>query len=114
MSLRAGQAAALDDVLASLVEIGYTRTDLVERRRKEPGSDLISAMVAAEDGDDRLTDLSPEGYAAQVDLDRQTLAKLDAATPETENVPVNGAWSPEEASVAVPVSVSVTGEVPGV
>ena len=32
VSLRAGQAAALDDVLASLVEIGYTRTDLVERR----------------------------------------------------------------------------------
>ena len=28
----AGQAAALDDVLAGLVEIGYTRTDLVERR----------------------------------------------------------------------------------
>ena len=32
VSLRAGQAAALDDVLAGLVEIGYTRTDLVERR----------------------------------------------------------------------------------
>ena len=32
VSLRAGQAADLDDVLASLVEIGYTRTDLVERR----------------------------------------------------------------------------------
>src|SRR5207247_500374 len=32
VSLRAGQEAALDDVLASLVEIGYTRTDLVERR----------------------------------------------------------------------------------
>ena len=32
VSLRAGQAAALDDVLTSLVEIGYTRTDLVERR----------------------------------------------------------------------------------
>ena len=32
-----------------------------------------------------LTDLSPEGYAAQVDLDRRTLTKLDAVTPENEN-----------------------------
>ena len=32
VSLRAGQAAGLDEVLTSLVEIGYTRTDLVERR----------------------------------------------------------------------------------
>ena len=32
VSLRAGQAADLDDVLTSLVEIGYARTDLVERR----------------------------------------------------------------------------------
>ena len=30
--LRAGQAADLDSVLISLVELGYTRTDLVERR----------------------------------------------------------------------------------
>jgi transcription-repair coupling factor (superfamily II helicase) len=32
MSLRPGQAADLDEVIATLVEIGYTRTDLVERR----------------------------------------------------------------------------------
>ncbi len=32
LSLRPGQAAGLDEVIASLVEIGYTRTDLVERR----------------------------------------------------------------------------------
>jgi transcription-repair coupling factor (superfamily II helicase) len=32
VSLRPGQAAGLDEVIASLVEIGYTRTDLVERR----------------------------------------------------------------------------------
>ncbi len=48
--------------------------------------DPISATFVGIAGqDDRLTDLSPEGYAAQVDLDRQTLVKLDAATPETEN-----------------------------
>ena len=29
--------------------------------------------------DDRLTDLSPEGYAALAELDRRTLAQLDAA-----------------------------------
>jgi transcription-repair coupling factor (superfamily II helicase) len=32
VSLRAGQTAGLDEVIASLVEIGYTRTDLVGRR----------------------------------------------------------------------------------
>ena len=32
VSLQPGQSAGLDEVLASLVEIGYTRTDLVERR----------------------------------------------------------------------------------
>jgi transcription-repair coupling factor (superfamily II helicase) len=32
VSLRPGQTAGLDEVLTSLVEIGYTRTDLVERR----------------------------------------------------------------------------------
>ena len=31
--------------------------------------------------DDRLTDLSPEGFAALADLDRRTLAELDAVDP---------------------------------
>src|SRR5689334_5401583 len=34
--------------------------------------------------DDQLTDLSAEGFAALADLDRQALAALDAATPESE------------------------------
>jgi uncharacterized protein (DUF885 family) len=34
--------------------------------------------------DDRLTDLSPEGYAALADLDRRTLAELDLVTPADE------------------------------
>jgi uncharacterized protein (DUF885 family) len=35
--------------------------------------------------DDKLTDLSPEGYAALAELDRRTLAELAAVTPESEN-----------------------------
>ncbi|MGC9669107.1 DUF885 domain-containing protein [Planosporangium sp. 12N6] len=34
--------------------------------------------------DDRMTDYSPEGYAALADLDRRTLARLDAAEPADE------------------------------
>jgi uncharacterized protein (DUF885 family) len=34
--------------------------------------------------DDRLTDMSPAGYAAQADLDRRTLTALVAASPESE------------------------------
>jgi uncharacterized protein (DUF885 family) len=34
--------------------------------------------------DDRMTDLSPEGYGALAELDRRTLARLDAAAPADE------------------------------
>ncbi|MEU6022561.1 DUF885 domain-containing protein [Micromonospora sp. NPDC047134] len=34
--------------------------------------------------DDRLDDLSPDGYAAQADLTRRTLADLDVTEPDTE------------------------------
>jgi uncharacterized protein (DUF885 family) len=34
--------------------------------------------------DDRMTDLSPEGYAALADLDRRTLTRLDASAPAHE------------------------------
>jgi uncharacterized protein (DUF885 family) len=34
--------------------------------------------------DDRLTELSPEGYAALAELDRRTLARLDQVTPADE------------------------------
>jgi uncharacterized protein (DUF885 family) len=34
--------------------------------------------------DDKLTDLSPEGFAAQADLDRRTLAEISAAEPADE------------------------------
>jgi uncharacterized protein (DUF885 family) len=35
--------------------------------------------------DDRLTELSPEGYAAVAELDRRTLAQLNAVTPADEH-----------------------------
>jgi uncharacterized protein (DUF885 family) len=35
--------------------------------------------------DDKMTDLSPEGYAALAELDRRTLAQLDAVTPADES-----------------------------
>ncbi len=35
--------------------------------------------------DDRLTELSPEGYAALAELDRRTLAQIDSITPADES-----------------------------
>ena len=43
-----------------------------------------ATFVGVEGHDDRLTDLSPEGYAARADLDRRTLAEVDAVEPATE------------------------------
>ena len=40
--------------------------------------------------DHRLTDLSPEGYAALAELDRRTLAQLDAGRPR----PTSASGSP--------------------
>jgi uncharacterized protein (DUF885 family) len=50
------------------------------------GLDPIGATYVGIAGhDDRLTELSPEGYAALAELDRRTLAQLDAVTPVDEN-----------------------------
>ena len=40
-----------------------------------------ATYVGIDGYDDKLDDLSVEGYAAQADLDRQTLARLDAIAP---------------------------------
>ncbi len=50
-----------------------------------PLDPIGATFVGVAGQDDRLTDLSPEGYAALIDLDRRTLAQLAAATPESEN-----------------------------
>ena len=47
--------------------------------------DPIGATHAGIAGhDDHLTDLSPEGYAAEAELNRRTLAQLDLVTPADE------------------------------
>jgi cytochrome P450 len=50
---------ALQDELAGIeravVEVGDYVTDLLEQRRREPGDDLASALLAAEAGGERLT-----------------------------------------------------------
>ncbi|MEV8510956.1 DUF885 domain-containing protein [Dactylosporangium sp. NPDC051484] len=43
-----------------------------------------ATFVGVAGHDDRLTDLSPDGFAALADLDRRTLAALAAETPATE------------------------------
>jgi uncharacterized protein (DUF885 family) len=45
----------------------------------------VGATYVGIDGhDDKMTDLSPEGFAALADLDRRTLAQLDAVQPADE------------------------------
>ncbi|GGM64515.1 hypothetical protein GCM10011608_57420 [Micromonospora sonchi] len=47
-------------------------------------SPIGATYVGISGYDDQLDDLSPEGYAAQIELTRRTLADLDATEPETE------------------------------
>jgi uncharacterized protein (DUF885 family) len=49
-----------------------------------PLDPIGATFVGIAGHDDRLTDLSPDGFAALADLDRQALAALDAETPATE------------------------------
>jgi uncharacterized protein (DUF885 family) len=44
-----------------------------------------ATFVGIEGYDDRLDDLSPEGFAARAELSRRTLAELDVIEPETES-----------------------------
>ncbi|GAA2606027.1 DUF885 domain-containing protein [Dactylosporangium fulvum] len=49
-----------------------------------PLDPIGATFVGVAGHDDQLTDLSPEGFAALADLDRRTLAELNAQTPATE------------------------------
>lgn len=49
-----------------------------------PLSPTGATYVGIDGYDDELDDLSPEGYAARADLDRRTLAELDATEPASE------------------------------
>jgi uncharacterized protein (DUF885 family) len=61
--------------------------DIADRYVEEwaPLDPIGATFVGVAGYDDRLTDLSPEGYAALADLDRRTLAKLDVEQPSSEN-----------------------------
>jgi uncharacterized protein (DUF885 family) len=61
--------------------------DIANRYVEEwaPLDPIGATFVGAAGFDDKLTDLSPDGYAALAELDRRTVAKLSAATPENEN-----------------------------
>ncbi|MET7394641.1 DUF885 domain-containing protein [Dactylosporangium sp. NPDC005572] len=50
-----------------------------------PLDPIGATFVGAAGYDDQLTDLSPDGFAALADLDRRTLAALDAETPADES-----------------------------
>ena len=64
--------------------------DIADRYVEEwaPLDPIGATFVGVAGYDDKLTDLSPDGYAALTELDRRTVAKLDAASPrnETERV----------------------------
>jgi uncharacterized protein (DUF885 family) len=49
-----------------------------------PLDPIGATFVGIAGHDDRLTELSPEGYAALAELDRRTLAELDQVTPADE------------------------------
>ncbi|WP_432832289.1 DUF885 domain-containing protein [Dactylosporangium sp. CA-092794] len=50
-----------------------------------PLDPIGATFVGVAGYDDRMTDLSPDGFGALADLDRGTLAALDAATPQSES-----------------------------
>ena len=64
--------------------------------------DPIGATYVGISGfDDHLTDMSPDGFAAQADLDRRTLAALAAVTPADERERVAREAMTERLSLAV-------------
>lgn len=70
-------------VRASLEFSAYLR-DLIAARRSAPGDDLVSALIAAHDEDDRLTETELVATAALL---------LNAGHEATVNATVNGWWA---------------------
>ncbi|MEV8594549.1 cytochrome P450 [Streptomyces sp. NPDC052012] len=81
--LNPSQAAAEKAVRASVEFSEYLR-ELIAERRKEPGDDLISGLIAAHDQDDRLT---------EQEMISTCVLLLNAGHEATVNATVNGWWA---------------------
>ncbi|GAA4148127.1 cytochrome P450 [Phytohabitans flavus] len=74
-------SSSFDDIIAAGRWFDKYLTDLVEGRRTKPGDDLVSAMLAAQVQDDKLTDL---------ELRSNVLLLLSAGFETTVNLVANG------------------------
>ncbi|MFD9393809.1 cytochrome P450 [Streptomyces sp. NPDC060000] len=81
--LSPSEETATRAVRASVEFSGYLR-ELIAARRKEPGDDLISGLIAAHDEDDRLTEQEMISTAVLL---------LNAGHEATVNATVNGWWA---------------------
>lgn len=81
--LNPSEEAAAKAVRASVEFSDYLR-ELIAERRKEPGEDLISGLIAAHDEDDRLTEQEMISTAVLL---------LNAGHEATVNATVNGWWA---------------------
>ncbi|MEV5433873.1 cytochrome P450 [Streptomyces sp. NPDC052701] len=81
--LNPSRETAARAVRASVEFSGYLR-ELIARRRKEPGDDLISGLIAAHDEDDRLT---------EQEMVSTCVLLLNAGHEATVNATVNGWWA---------------------
>jgi cytochrome P450 len=74
-------SSGFDDIIAAGRWFDGYLAELIERRRTEPGDDLISGMIAAQEAGDRLTDL---------ELRSNALLLLSAGFETTVNLLANG------------------------
>ncbi|GAA1432404.1 cytochrome P450 [Streptomyces thermospinosisporus] len=81
--LNPSEEAARKAVRASIEFSDYLR-ELIAERRKEPGDDLISGLIAAHDEDDRLT---------EQEMISTCVLLLNAGHEATVNATVNGWWA---------------------
>ncbi|MEU1042232.1 cytochrome P450 [Streptomyces sp. NPDC005907] len=81
--LKPSRETAEKAVRASVEFTEYLR-ELIEKRRKEPGDDLVSGLIAAHDEGDRLT---------EQEMISTCVLLLNAGHEATVNATVNGWWS---------------------
>ncbi|MFF8102614.1 cytochrome P450 [Streptomyces sp. NPDC016640] len=81
--LNPSEATAARAVRASVEFSDYLR-DLIAERRKNPGDDLVSGLIAAHDEDDRLT---------EQEMISTCVLLLNAGHEATVNATVNGWWA---------------------